>query len=355
MPGQPVNILWVPVEVTPPRLRSGSVDSINLAEAKTLNPADKFMTPRAPPLKPGVGRSTSLSSSHVEMSEKQCSMSKDKKVGWATKLFSGRRPRTSSPSEPLTPRRSSESDTNQAATRTNSSNSSTIHQPSPVRSKPVSRKPSPIRVYDSIHNNLIALGIPEENPEEDDDNNFATQFKELKDENSFTKLSPAPSRRQASPIFNTSKPLPQLPEDALKYPIAPLLPNLSLTLPRSHFSVSTISTVTSPTDSQFGFSDTSSMLDSYDDSDLNEETGDTFTYNPMISEVEKRRFIGYSLPDEEYASEQTIRKVSISQSTSNDNYSREPRFTEGMKQTGRSALADFLDDMGYLGETISDK
>ncbi|RAL58437.1 hypothetical protein DID88_005142 [Monilinia fructigena] len=80
MPGQPVNILWVPVEVSPPRLRSGSVDSINLAEAKTLNPADKFMTLRAPPLKPGVGRSASLSSSHAEMS-------KDKKLGWATKLF----------------------------------------------------------------------------------------------------------------------------------------------------------------------------------------------------------------------------------------------------------------------------
>lgn len=355
MPGQPVNILWVPVEVSSPRLRSGSVDSINMAEAKTLNPADKFMTPRAPPLKPGVARSTSLSSSHAEMSEKQCSLAKDKKLGWATKLFSGRRPRTSSPIESLTPRRSSESDAGQAATRSsNSSHSSTIHQPSPLHSKPVSRTPSPIRVYDSIHNNLIALGIPEEIPEEDDDN-FATQFKESKDENSFTRLSPAPSRRQASPVFNTSKPLPQLPEDALKSPHSPPLPpNLSLTLPRSHFSVSTISTVTSPTDSQFGFSDTSSTFDSYDESDLTEETGDTFTYNPMISEVEKRRFIGYSLPDEEYASEQTIRKVTISRSTSNDTYPRDPRFTEGMKKS-RSALADFLDDMGYLGETISDK
>ncbi|EDN97663.1 predicted protein [Sclerotinia sclerotiorum 1980 UF-70] len=210
----------------------------------------------------------------------------------------------------------------------------------------------------------MALGIPEEISEEyEDDDNFATQFKEfaLENNNSITQLSPAPSRRQASPTFDTSKPLPQLPDDAFTSSSLPHPPNLSLTLPRSHFSVSTISTaLTSPTDSHFGFSDTSSMFDSYDESDLNEENADTFTYNPMISEVERRKFIGYSLPDEDIASEQTICKASslLSRTTSNDTYPRDSALVEGIKESESgegSALADFLDDMGYLGDTIRDK
>lgn len=367
MPGQPLNILWVPIEVSPPRLRSGSMDSINITEAKTMNPADKFMTPRAPPSKPNAARSASLSSSGAEVTEKPCPWVKDKKLGWASKLFSGRRSQPSSPIPPLASRRSSEPDVSQATTRcSSSSNSNTIHQTSPTRFEPISRKPSFTRAHDSVHNSLMSLGIPEEVPEDcEDDDNFATQFKELvfEDNDSIAGLSPAPFRRQPSPTPNTYKPLPRLPDDASTSPISlPLPPNLTLNLPMSHFSVSTASTaLTSPTDSHFGFSDTSSMFDSYDESDLNEETGDTFTYNPMISEVEKRKFIGYSLPDEDIASEQTIRKASnpISKTNSNDSYPRDSGFTNGIQESsakiGGSALADFLEDMGYLGETIRDK
>lgn len=364
MPGQPVNILWVPVEVSPLRVRSGSVDSVNTTEAKTMNPADKFMTPRAPPPKPGVSRS--LSTSHEQILEKPCSWSKEGKLGWATKLFSGRRSHPSSPVQPLAPRRSSEPNISQhrRTPSSNSSNSNTIHQPSPTQTEPLSRSPSSVRGYGSIHDNLMALGITEEVSEDyEDDDNFATQFNKFctEDNISVTGLSPTPSHRQPSPTFNTSKPLPALPNDepmsSILSSFAPALtPDLSLTLPGSHFSVSTVSTaLTSPTDSHFGFSDTSSMFDSYDESELNEEVGDSFTYNPMISEVERRRFIGYSLPNEDFASDQTIRKASISQTISNDSYSRDSGFGDAIKEEGKSALADFLDDMGYLGETISDK
>ena len=82
----------------------------------------------------------------------------------------------------------------------------------------------------------------------------------------------------------------------------------------------------------------------------------------MISEVEKRKFIGYSLPDEDIASEQTIRKTSnsISKTNTNDSYPRDSGFANGIQESsaktgGGSALADFLEDMGYLGETIRDK
>lgn len=354
-----------------------------------MNPADKFMTPRAPPPKPNIARSASLSSSHGEISEKPCPWSKDGKFGWA-RLFSGRRSQPESPVRLPATRRSSEPDISisQAETRnSSSSNETTIRQSSSIRSESISRKSECTRVHDSVHDSLMALGtrIPEEISEDiDDDDNFATQFSKfvLEDmSNSITQLSPTPSRHQSSnsphETFDAEKPLPQLPDDAFKSPLD-LPPHLSLTLelPRSHFSVSTISTaMTSPTDSHFGFSDTSSMFDSLDESDLNEteETGDAFTYNPMISEVEKRRFIGYSLPDEEYASELTIRKASgqnpISRTVSHESYPRDAEFVEGMgiqkkdgmevgMEMGRgrgSALADFLEDLGYLGKSIRDR
>ncbi|OBT55729.1 hypothetical protein VE04_03920 [Pseudogymnoascus sp. 24MN13] len=51
LPGQPVNFLWVPVEETPLRERSASVGATG-TDIKTMNPADKYLTPRAPPPTP---------------------------------------------------------------------------------------------------------------------------------------------------------------------------------------------------------------------------------------------------------------------------------------------------------------
>ena len=49
LPGQPVNLLWVPVEIQTPRDRSGSMSSMASGDVKTMVPADKYLTPRAPP------------------------------------------------------------------------------------------------------------------------------------------------------------------------------------------------------------------------------------------------------------------------------------------------------------------
>ncbi|PQE02990.1 Anaphase-promoting complex subunit 4 protein [Rutstroemia sp. NJR-2017a BVV2] len=356
MPGQPVNILWVPVEVPAPRLRSGSVDSIMHEDLKTMRPADRFMTPRARPSKPSVARSASQPS---EVPQASTSPRCDK-PGWASKFF-GRRSRPSSPVQACITRRSSEPDISHEPARPNSPLASrAIKYTIPTYSAPTSRVASPVRSHPytlqmlTSHENPSTypspLVIPDEIPEEhEDDDNFSTQLREFSfaDNDHFTGLAPPPAHRQPTPITDTSKPLPQLPQEA---PFSPL----SLTLPRSHFSVSTISTaLTSPTESQFGFSDTASIYDSYDESEF-VETGEGFTYNPMVAEVERRKFAGYSLPDGDYSSQQTIVKDSLSRTSSNDVCPRDSGFSEGTCQETTSALEEFFIDLGYLGKTISD-
>lgn len=53
LPGQRVNTLDVPTEVST-RQRSASVSSARRSDFKTMNPADKFVTPRPPPATPSV-------------------------------------------------------------------------------------------------------------------------------------------------------------------------------------------------------------------------------------------------------------------------------------------------------------
>ncbi|KAM3070754.1 hypothetical protein ACMFMF_008202 [Clarireedia jacksonii] len=355
MPGQPVNILWVPVEVPAPRLRSGSVDSIIHEDLKTMRPADRFITPRAPPPKPSFARSASQPSDVPEAA----TASKGDKPGWASKLF-GRRSRLCSPVQAPITRRSSEPDISHEATRPSSPPASrTVKYTPSTYSAPTSRVASPIRSHaytlqkltshEILSPHISSLAIHDEIPEEyEDDHSFATQSRELSfdDNDHYTGWAPPPAHRELTLNSDTSKPLPQL---SLEAPLSPL----SLTLPRSHFSVSSISTtLTSPTESQFGFSDTASIYDSYDESEFI-EPGEGFTYNPMVAEFERKKFAGYSLPDEDYSSQQTIVKDSLSRTSSNDVYPRDSGFSEGNCQETMSALEELFIDMGYLGNTIS--
>jgi hypothetical protein len=321
-----------------------------------MRPGDRFMTPRAPPPKPSVARSASQPSEAPQASTSpRCD-----KPGWASKFF-GRRSRPSSPVQASMIRRASEPDISHESARPNSPPASrAIKYIAPTYSAPTSRVASPIRSHPYTLQMLTSpenpnvypspLVIPEEIPEEhEDDDNFSTQLRELSfaDNDHFTGLAPPPAHRQPTPSSDTSKPLPQLPQDA---PLSPL----SLTLPRSHFSVSTISTaLTSPTESQFGFSDTASIYDSYDESE-SIETGEGFTYNPMVAEVERRKFAGYSLPDGDYSSQQTIVKDSLSRTSSNNACPRDSGFSEGNCQETTSTLEELFIDLGYLGTTISD-
>jgi hypothetical protein len=120
--------------------------------------------------------------------------------------------------------------------------------------------------------------------------------------------------------------------------------------------------MTSPTDSHFSFGGTS-ISDLNDDGDLTADidSGDEFMYSPVIEQAVEGRFNGYSLPDGEYASEQTLRKESpmspLTQAASRTTFGAAPPFSPhgGNDVASMSALEQLLDEMGYLGDVIVGK
>jgi hypothetical protein len=244
--------------------------------------------------------------------------------------------------------------------------------------KPLSREPSPLRQLFSQENssyNSAPLVIPDEIAEEaEDDDNFASQLSRLSinEKGILTPLSPPPSslRSPAGRVrtaTNTSKPLPQLPEDCPLMP-PPLRLRSAVSaaeLPRSHFSTSTISTTitASPTDSSFNFSEIGSLPDSNEDEDLTADvgSGDECTYSPVLSETPAQGFSGYSLPDDQYASERTIGKdnplAQLTQTASRTTFGAAPPFLPNPVPDAESmsTLEQLLSEMGYLGDVIVGK
>jgi len=241
-----------------------------------------------------------------------------------------------------------------------------------------SRESSPLRqllTQDAGTYHTTTIVIPNEIAEEaEDDDNFASEPNRISmhEKGIVNQLSPPPSDLRSPaprmrPATDTSKPLPQLPEDS-HTPLIPVPLRIRPTVsaaelqPRSHFSTSTISTaVTSPTDSHFSFGETS-MSDLNDDEDLTADvsSGDEFVYSPILEQAVEGRFNGYCLPDGEYASEQTLRKESplspSTQTASRTTFGAAPPFSpHGNDVASMSALEQLLDEMGYLGDVIVGK
>lgn len=161
------------------------------------------------------------------------------------------------------------------------------------------------------------------------------------------------------------KPLPQLPEEELLPQPLRLRPALSVAdLPRSHFSTSTIaSSITSPTDSHFSFGSEHSISSDVndDDEDLAADvgSGDESTYSPILADIPAGGFSGYSLPEADYASEQTLRKETPQSQLSATTSSRttfgatHQAFEPEVEQM--TALQQLLSEMGYLGDVIVGK
>ncbi len=244
--------------------------------------------------------------------------------------------------------------------------------PQSIRSN--SREPSPLRQF--VAQNPAAyksntMAIQDEIIEEaEEDFNFADQFSRISlDGRGVTPLAPPPSGRRSPPTSlsvtkGTSKPLPQLPEETSLVP--PLLrlttPLDPVELPRSHFSISTISTsiTSSPTESHFSFSDTNSFSE-YDDLAVDSDNADDSTYSPVLAETPTLGFNGYSLPEADYASEQTIRKEStvsaLSEAASRKTFGASTSYSPIVsgKVEQMSELEELLAEMGYLGDVIVGK
>jgi len=298
-----------------------------------MNPADKFMTPRAPPPPPTLSRLRTAPSQLLKKRSARSVSPGTPRSPWSPKSFFGLR----------SPSPHQETDRRGRSTSLASSNSSLpsmntrleerksltrSRNPSPATRRIPSREPSPLRHVIAPEPSYIlstTLIIPDEIAEDDeDDENFASDFTRYSvlEKAILTPLAPPPSipRFTSSPPTerekesDTEKPLPQLPEqydrDLTPQPLRlrdPALSNLHLNpeayVPRSHFSISTVGS--SPTESHFGF-DSSDSID--EDEDLSADLGSgEDSYSPVLGVGEKMHFTAYRLPEMEYTSSQTLK------------------------------------------------
>ncbi|OWP06535.1 hypothetical protein B2J93_1176 [Marssonina coronariae] len=323
--------------VPPPRLRGASMSAVADGSSHTMNPQDKFLTPRAPPPLPSslprLNTSTALLSK--KRSERSLSAKAEKSARSPWTFFGIRAPALS-PSSPVDRRGRSASSGKPAPARRKSSAASLddAADPRQVRSYPQtrdcspssgapsrSRDPSPPRHPrpDSTYSPAL-LEIPDEIAEDaEDDANFAYQRRiSLAEKAILTQLAPPPASRgplaphRPGAARDTQKPLPQIPQLARENIILSPLPRLHLApssdnLPASRFSFSTLaSPVASPTDSQFSWSSAHSppSVTSDIDADGDSGCGDAFTYSPVVAESPGRASSGYhAWPGGGYASE----------------------------------------------------
>jgi hypothetical protein len=397
LPGQPLNLLYVPIEILPLRFRSASMSSMANGDIKTMNPADKFMTPRPPPPTPGLPR---LNTSTSVLTKKRSARSlspKSEKLPWSPRSFFGLR--SQSPARIQTDRRGRSSSASKVSQESGGRSSPTpakqFHTPrsvpntraaSPQSFKTArSRDPSPLRqsiISENSSYNAATLIIPDEIAEEaEDDDNFASHLNRLSlaDKQVLTPLAPPPSGRRSpqriEPMLtttkDTSKPLPKLPEESPSLMVAPLPLRLRTASevstahlaveqlePRSHFSTSTISTaITSPTDSTFSSTSLPGDEDIDADGDLTADvsSNDEFTYSPTAEIPSYPGFAGYSLPEEGESELTIVVKQSVnSRATFGPGVvPQSPVTVEG--ESEMTALEQLLSEMGYLGGMIAGK
>lgn len=403
LPGQPVNFLWVPVEESPLRERSASVGATG-TDIKTMNPADKYLTPRAPPPTPKMLPRLNTSPGIIARKRGARSTSPVPRSPWSARvLFGLKSPVSAAPNNDrrqlLSPSQSHEGD---AHISYPTLVSSTLHtraaalsgKTSPGEtSSPSTRKPSPrdATPASSLHQDTSSvlppfMATPHDSFEdefEDDDNFASTSQQPIDDEtSSITSLSPPPLRRdiltlqQLTIAPTEAKPLPMLPSDAspsmVPSPLHVLPQPVSFNErmnPKSHFSIDSIATsFTSPVGSQVD----SSSPSAYDSNDEYVVTDDGFDFGfstpkPVVLEGAEREtqagnFYGYSLPldSADDALDKHNRSDSLGTVTLDDAGAR-ASFGAPVFQTNSpasdtrtvTALDELLDELGYLGDFIS--
>ncbi|KAK3682661.1 hypothetical protein B0T22DRAFT_291307 [Podospora appendiculata] len=192
LPGQTVNTIWVPVEQSL-RKRSASLNSLCEENYKTMNPADKYVTPRAAPAPPELPSTRRAGTAPVRLQHKRSARSLSPGSGW---MFSPRK---------LFSRKTSSSSLRDLLRSPSPENERAPRSSAGIRSRDIS--PESLRrflsdetvVEDEFQGNeRPAIAIPEDIVEEnEDDDNFATSA--VSESVPFTGLSPPPSQRTASP------------------------------------------------------------------------------------------------------------------------------------------------------------
>jgi len=233
LPGQTCNTLWVPVEQSN-RKRSASLNSLREEYYKTMNPSDKFITPRpapVPPETPGFRRIGTA----PQLLHKRSARSMSPGSGWAfspRKLFSRKASSSSLLADAETPQWDDE-----RSLRSSEGSRSRDISPDSLR-RFLSDEPLPTEDPDALE--WPSIAIPEDIVEEnEDDDNFATSA--VSESLQYTALSPPPTQRSFSPSLSSTvgdghiakpdRPVPAPPTRS-----APEVPQLEVTAPQAPLS-----------------------------------------------------------------------------------------------------------------------
>ncbi|KAI0148477.1 hypothetical protein GGR57DRAFT_241906 [Xylariaceae sp. FL1272] len=288
LPGQTVNTLEMPMERRL-RMKSASTNSLRSSDYKTMNPADRFVTPR-PQAKPQapVGRDFRIASSSSSLLSKRGARSVSPASGWTgtARRFLGfksqpqdrdRGRKCAVKEEPLgivvdeqAPQPETRSTTPSGSIRSRDMSPESLRrflsedQPS---STPAAESTPVLAIPDDIAEET------EDNDDDDDDDNFAASPTAMNGNVPFTTLSPppfmgglsAPPPRHAKYALGAQPPMSSAQN---RLPVSPF----SLDVPKSRGPVSAASsTFPSPTSPVSNVSHAMSQFSFFDDSDDDEE------------------------------------------------------------------------------------
>lgn len=331
-----------------------------------MNPADKFLTPRAAPPAPKALLPRISTSAGLLGRQRGSRSASPARSTWSVKNLFGVRSSSPCNERPVSRgRHLGDASISRPTLLSSSSIPAAImllREFSPLSSRCSSRDESPVRPTTSFGHRptLLSPRISEEIVEDEhEDDNFAVVNDEMEFEPSLTTcLSPPPSKQ-----FNLELPsFPPLPALHIEDKPLPNLPQLRLERPepKSHFSVDSISTTLSPVDSHFDF--TPSTSECNDDA-----TEETF-FAPITQSPEQAKekractanpFCGYTLPfDNEEDRKMSSGKMTPMAYTmpnvmSSHNNSRETfGFEHNTEPLSSSNFDQLIVDMGYLGEMI---
>ncbi|KAI2630662.1 hypothetical protein GGR54DRAFT_163436 [Hypoxylon sp. NC1633] len=399
LPGQTVNTLEIPVEHSLSRDRSASMNSLRTTDFKTMDPKDKFMTPRPAPPVPSLPDLRIGSSPAMSLVHKRSARSLSPAPSWtgAARRFLGFKKACNRDSDTGS---DTEVESHYAEERRHFDGPRSTTPSGSVRSRDM----SPESLWRFLSDDLpqtppVAesapkLSIPDEIVEEnEDDDNFATSA--VSENAPFTMLSPPPFQRSLSSVRDdrnrstaTIVPIDTMqdqsstsdPADTQEEPKAiDINTNIDINImPRSHFSFSTTSSsLVSPVSpqstgsrdlSQFSFFDDSDD----DDSDLFSNGGESFIIQGTRRSYDANRGIpkhihspitGYSLPQATAHSDKITETSRISTAAlgspnlvarldsgvpvGNTNLLGRPGIDPG--------LDDLVNDMGWMADVIQPK
>ncbi|KAK6950277.1 hypothetical protein Daesc_008603 [Daldinia eschscholtzii] len=256
LPGQTVNTVDVPQEHSLSRIRSASMNSLRTTDFKTMDPKDRFMTPRPAPPVPSLPDLRLGSSPAMSLVHKRSARSLSPAPSWkgAARRFFARKKGNHLDSDAGS---ETEVDSHYDGEVRHLEEPRAITPSGSVRSHDISLETLERFLSDDLPQAVPAaepsrLYIPDEIVEEnEDDDNFATSA--VSETAPFTMLSPPPFQRSFSSSsardYNNESTAtiipPRIPEDSDATDSAGVpstMPKLRLdNVPRSHFSFSTTS------------------------------------------------------------------------------------------------------------------